>query len=206
MKQAIIAHAGQVPEIEYQDVAGRTDRLIVTDLLKKMNSHTSHDIHIVDMIINTYLEILPTTYNVDNDAGLYPGSRDLIENLWTRDDVGIGLITGNVEKGARTKLQPFNLNDYFVFGAFGSDAVSRDELPQIALYRAEIIYHQRFRGRDVTIIGDTVHDVTCGKSIGARSIAVIRREEYRSIIEAASPDFVCTGLENSSAIVDFIIA
>ncbi len=44
-------------------------------------------------------------------------------------NVTLGLLTGNLEAGARLKLAPPDYNRYFPFGAFGSDSADRYELP-----------------------------------------------------------------------------
>ena len=40
---------------------------------------------------------------------VYPGVRELVETLAARDDVVVGLLTGNIEAGARIKLRPTGL-------------------------------------------------------------------------------------------------
>jgi len=47
----------------------------------------------------------------------------------------MGLLTGNLEKGARIKLEPFGLNTFFPFGAFGSDHEDRNYLLPVAIER-----------------------------------------------------------------------
>jgi len=101
-----------------------------------------------------------------------PGIRELLDRLASMDDVTLGLLTGNIERGARLKLAPAALNDYFPFGAFGSDSARREDLPPIAVERASKIDGHRFRGRDVVIIGDSIYDVRCGVPHEATTIAV----------------------------------
>lgn len=204
LKQAINQHVGKIPEIGYSDTAGKTDRLIMRDLLRQLSIPEEQIPEKVDAILSTYLEILPALYNADHDARLFPNALDFVTNLSQRKDCVLGLITGNVEKGARIKLQPFDLNKYFSFGAFGSDAMFRSYLPSIAVYRASKLYNKEFVGEDIIIIGDTADDVTCGKSLGVRAIAVVRREENRQSIEAQNPYYVCTGFEEYEKIIEKI--
>ena len=204
LKQAVGQHAGRAPDLTYKDTAGKTDRLIIRNILLRLSVSEDSIQAMTDGIISAYLELLPDFYNSDNDAFLLPGARMLIENLHNRGDAALGLITGNIEEGARIKLKPFGLNKYFLFGAYGSDAFYREQLPQIAVEHAERIHRRTFKDDDIVIIGDTVHDVTCGKSLNARSIAVIRREEYRKEIESEKPYYICAGLENYNNIVEKI--
>ena len=81
-------------------------------------------------------------------------------------DMVIGLLTGNLEKGANIKLSAFGLNDYFLDGAFGSDDEDRDKLLPIALGK----FAQKgfeFGLEDCIVVGDTPRDVQCAKIHGA---------------------------------------
>jgi phosphoglycolate phosphatase-like HAD superfamily hydrolase len=75
------------------------------------------------------------------------------------------------------------------FGAFGDDHWDRYQLPQIAADRARACSGVEYCGKEIVIIGDTIHDVNCGKSIGVRSIAVgTGRGVNRDELLAACPD------------------
>jgi len=82
-----------------------------------------------------YLRELATHATPERVRAL-PGIRELLDRLASMDDVTLGLLTGNIERGARLKLAPAALNDYFPFGAFGSVSAKREELPPIAIARA----------------------------------------------------------------------
>ena len=84
----------------------------------------------------------------------------------------LGLLTGNVKKGARAKLESLELWGYFTLGAFADDSAVRRELADVAVRRAYELTGQRFAGRQIVIIGDTEHDIKCGKHLGARAIGV----------------------------------
>jgi len=84
----------------------------------------------------------------------------------------MGLLTGNIEKGARIKLEAFSLNSYFPSGAFGSDHEDRRFLLPIALRRFSKIFKTEISFNQCIIIGDTPRDVECAKPYGAKVIAV----------------------------------
>ena len=205
LKRAIEKHAGKEPEVLYHDTAGKTDRLIIRNLLRKISVEENRIPAMTVEIVRSYLEILPHLYNKENDARMFPGAGDIVRSLHQRRDIVLGLITGNVEEGARIKLNPFGLNQYFAFGAFGSDAIERDDLPSIARMRAEKFCPEGFDGDRVVIVGDTIHDVTCGRGIGARAIAVVRREENRKEILDAAPYFVCSGFDDYKTVIERIM-
>ena len=116
------------------------------------------------------------------------GIRQLLEALASIDEVTLGLVTGNIEQGARLKLGGVGLNSYFPFGAFGSDSQKREELPPIAVARASAANGHRFDGRDVVIIGDSIYDVRCGVPHGATTIAIASGRTSAELLRAENPD------------------
>ncbi len=84
----------------------------------------------------------------------------------------MGLLTGNIQKGARAKLESLDLWRYFSFGAFADDSSVRKELADIAVQRAYEMTGQKFSGKQIVIIGDTEHDIKCGRHLGAKTIGV----------------------------------
>jgi phosphoglycolate phosphatase-like HAD superfamily hydrolase len=117
-----------------------------------------------------------------------PGIPELLARLSANPGVTLGLLTGNLERGARMKLGPPGFNPYFPFGAFGSDSADRYRLPPIAVDRARAFCGREFSGKQVVIVGDSVHDVACGRSIGVRSVAVATGPTPVERLEAEKPD------------------
>jgi phosphoglycolate phosphatase-like HAD superfamily hydrolase len=122
------------------------------------------------------------------------------------ENITLGLLTGNIEEGARIKLAPHDLNKYFSFGAFGSDAIERSELPAIAMQRANEPTGKIFCGCDVVIIGDSVHDVECGKGIGAKSIAVATGGTSPEELLLRKPNYFFEDLSESERVIAAIWA
>ena len=121
----------------------------------------------LDDFVNFVSEELP-----DSDARILPGVSEVVEAARTSPDHQQGLLTGNLRAAAEAKLAPFGLWDYFSFGAFADDAIERLDLGPIALARASECFGVTFAPEEVTIIGDTPHDLACAHAIGARSLAV----------------------------------
>lgn len=102
-----------------------------------------------------------------------PGILPLLDELESRPEVCLGLLTGNIRPGARLKLEAAGIGfDRFRVGAFGSDHEDRPMLPPIAVERAVPIFGRMPTGAEVVIIGDTPADVTCGAGLGVRAVAV----------------------------------
>ncbi len=102
-----------------------------------------------------------------------PGVVDLLAALSERDDVRLGLLTGNFEPVARMKLSQAGIGHYFAggLGAFGSDSEDRTALPSIARRHAGARGRPHPRARTV-IIGDTPRDIACARADDLRCVAV----------------------------------
>ncbi len=121
-------------------------------------------------------------------AVLYPGVRDILELLSKDERVTLGVLTGNVEEGAKQKLAMFDLKGYFAFGAYGSDSADRVELARLALRRAEEVTGHRFEPEETFIIGDTEFDIACAHAIGANAVAVATGNYGMDRLRAYGPE------------------
>jgi phosphoglycolate phosphatase-like HAD superfamily hydrolase len=123
-----------------------------------------------------------------------PGVEPLLRDLHPREHVHLGLLTGNIEGGARLKLEPFGLHAYFRGGGFSSDHPQRAEIARIARAKMTAACGVAFATSRVYVIGDTDHDVMCAKANGFRSIAVPSGWVAAERIEAARPDVLLPDL------------
>ena len=188
---------GGYGELEGYSFSGKTDSRIVIDMIRA----TGLD----DEEIQLKLPDMRRTYFDKLDRGLrregmrlLPGVRELLERLSARDDVLIGLLTGNWRQGAKIKLGRFDLNRFFAFGAFGDDAVDRRDLVPVALERAAALGGETFTPQRTLIVGDTVLDVDCARSAGAWSMAVTTGFTDAERLEAAGADWVFPDLESAA--------
>jgi phosphoglycolate phosphatase-like HAD superfamily hydrolase len=175
------------------DVAGRTDRFIVSAALIRAGLPDTPEQH--HLFREAYVPLLreeilkPAT----GRYGLMPGIATLLDRLHHRGSMHFALLTGNYEPAAYVKLGHFGIEKFFAWGAFGEESTERDELARIVLRRAEARgLPARARERSV-VIGDTPHDVACARAIGARVLAVatgnFSEEELRaSGAEVTLPD------------------
>lgn len=138
---------------------------------------------------------------------VFPGIRHLLDQLATRTgDAVLGLLTGNIQQGARLKLDSAGLQHDFRVGAFGSDCERRDGLPPVAVDRARDLVGVAFSRRDIVIIGDTPADVTCGRALGVHAIAVATGSYGEADLEAAGADVVFPDLSDTAAVLDAILS
>jgi len=153
---------------------GKTDKQIVRELMR-LEGHADHHIDAsMQRLLDLYVGYLHEELKVSTGrARVLPGVRELLAALDERREVILGLLTGNLEQGARAKLHAVGIDfDRFRIGAFGSDHEHRPELPAIARSRTKGQLGIDIHGEAMVVIGDTPADLTCGRSLGANAIGV----------------------------------
>jgi phosphoglycolate phosphatase-like HAD superfamily hydrolase len=183
------------------DYAGRTDRWIVRQILGK-TALPDNEANLT-RFINAYLAELPGALQ-NPGTRILPGVSTALANLAGRPHVTQALLTGNVERGARIKLGHHGLSDYFPFGAFADDSESRNDLGPVALRRARERLGVEFPPENVFVIGDTPHDIACGKVIGARTIAVATGRYSVDELRAHAPSAIFPDLSDTAAFLHSI--
>jgi len=129
----------------------------------------------------------------------------VLERLTTADVVQ-SVLTGNLQPIARIKLDLMGLSRFLDLesGAYGSDHHRRTELAPIAAARAAQRYGRAFAGADVVVIGDTPHDIDCGRAAGARTIAVATGPFSADALRTHGADIVLDNLADTDRVVESI--
>jgi phosphoglycolate phosphatase-like HAD superfamily hydrolase len=86
--------------------------------------------------------------------------------------VVLGVVSGAMEGAARTKMMPGNLNRFFVFGGYGSDAPDRVELTKLAIGKASKLCGRALTKDQVLVVGDTPRDMEAAAGAGATGIGI----------------------------------
>lgn len=188
--------------LEGLEIAGRTDKWIVEQLLLREGlPHGDREIaRFLDIYVEQLAKELPT-----RQGGLHPGVLGILEEGHRREDIVQGLLTGNIEKGARLKLSRYGVNHFFEFGAFADDSPVRNELGPHAHRRARDRHGEEFSPERIYIIGDTPHDVACARAIGARAIAVATGSFSVEQLQACGADAVFTDLGHPEKFFQFLV-
>lgn len=191
------------PNIRYD---GKTDKQIVREAMRAAGFTDAEIDAQMDAVIALYVAALPQRLaDPARHVGMYPGVPQLIEAVDDRPEFALGLLTGNVEPGARLKLAAAGLNfDRFSVNAFGSDSEVRGDLPAIAHRRMIDVFGIDLRGQDVVVIGDTPSDISCGIALGARAIAVATGGYSVDDLKAHEPYAVFADLSDTNAVLDAI--
>lgn len=153
------------------DLAGATDGGVVRKLFADVGQPM--DETRAEAYRECYLGHLHRRLHGEAFAGrLLPQVEALLEALAQHEHVHLGLLTGNLRRGAELKLERFAIEHHFIDGAFGDDAEDRNLLGPIAIQRMVLARGRAFEPADVIIIGDTPKDVACAHACGARCLAV----------------------------------
>ena len=190
------ATTGPIGEFKF---AGMTDPQCVTEIMRLAG--ISEDVIRARRTecLRRYVEHLHLEMPNHEGAKLFPGVRELLERLNKLEDVMVGLLTGNILRGAELKLRRWNLESYFRFGAFGDDHEDRCALARIALEKARALAGRPFTGADTTVIGDTPRDIDCARAIGARAVVVATGHVSRAELAEAGPDVILESFQNHEA-------
>ena len=198
MEAALETTFGITAPTEGIPVAGRTDRAIVTDLLQ------FHGVEDADSnwfrFVDAYIEKLP--HELSSREGLIlPGVEELLAGLHSREQLTLGLLTGNFRRGAELKLHHYQLSDYFSGGAFGDEHFNRDDVAKAALadVREKV---DTTADTEVWVIGDTPADVKCGRAINATVVAVATGLFSMDELEASEPDHLCENFSDVELILE----
>jgi phosphoglycolate phosphatase len=191
------------PDYRYD---GKTDKQIVREVMKR-EGHA-------DQLIDERMSVVMDRYvgGLDERIGsgkfrvhTLPGIPELLDALEARDDVILGLLTGNIVEGAKRKLAAAGVDfSRFRINAFGSDNEHRPMLPAIAQQRAKQSLGLDLAGDRIYVIGDTPADIACGRELGARAIGVATGNYSVADLEAHDPFAVFEDLSDTGSVLKAI--
>ncbi len=185
------ADSGAVP------YAGRTDRSIIRDLFRLHGIADTPENF--ERFVSAYLAHLPECLARMNGRVL-PGIAELLDQLLGRDDVAVGLLTGNMQVGAKVKLSHFGLHERFAFGGYGDHHWERDDVARAALAVIREL-HGDVRLDRVWVIGDTPLDVQCARAIGAKAAAVATGHHDVERLRETRPDLLFADLSDPTPLL-----
>ncbi len=182
------------------NMAGRTDTSIIQDAIEKF------DIPYTEQIFQQYKELYYRyiTEEIESDhpdKTVMTGVNELLDKLDKREDVVLALLTGNWEKSGRIKLAHFDLDRYFVFGAFADDSGIRNDLYPFAVKRFQERYGFAPDKKQTFIIGDTPADINCAKPHGVVSVGVAAAHYDRHELLRYEPDYIFDDLSDLDEVI-----
>jgi phosphoglycolate phosphatase-like HAD superfamily hydrolase len=187
-------------------MGGKTDKGIVTDLLKEAGV----DPMAIDAnLANFYIVMADFAREIYPTRGISacPGVQSLLQMLQARNDVLLGLLTGNAHTTAPLKLAAAGIDpEQFLVAAFGSDDANRNNLPAIALQRANQLVDDFITSDNAVIIGDTPADVQCAQAGNMTAVAVASGWHSADTLLQYQPDYFFADLSDTEAVLQVLLA
>lgn len=193
LNRAFIQVAGICNAMDGIRPHGKTDPAIIREVFTLRG--TGHSADTIGQILDAYVNFLPEEVQGSPGYRVLPGILQFLRDFYGRRDLAFGLATGNVERGARIKLERGNLNSFFAFGGFGSDAENRAELVRRAVEKSVRHIGHAVDPQDIFVIGDTPRDIDAGRDCGLRTVGVATSEYSAMDLEAAGADLVLADFE-----------
>jgi phosphoglycolate phosphatase len=183
--------------------SGRTDPGIFKDVALKLLGRPLQDEEHLS-VVERYLEMLPGELDRCESFRLMPGVAQLLPLLAARQDIILGLETGNLEPAAYLKLKRGGIDHYFSLGGFGSDSEDRTELVRLGIKRARNFNHDVIPDENIYVIGDSPHDISAGRNLGVNTVAVGSGLVTREKLLAESPSCLLPDLSDIQAFMKCI--
>lgn len=194
-------HRDELPPLQ---LAGSTDPAIAMDVFGHLNrQHTPEE---VIAFLDRYLANLHRRLHADDFSGFtLPGVNALLDSLRDESEAHLGLLTGNVKRGAEIKLTRHGIFDRFIDGGFGSDHHDRNQLGPVALQRMQNATGTRYDIADVIVIGDTPKDIRCAEAFGAKCLAVATGQYSADELRALNPWRTVESFADVPAMVELLL-
>lgn len=191
--------AGHASRVRFN---GKSDPTIIADIAREAGIPGVDIERRYPELQRAYLDALHAELATpDPRRSVMPGVDPLLRVLDRRPEVTLGLVTGNIEEGARKKLSIFDLNRYFPDGGFASDHPDRAEIARIAHEKLSRRAGMRFPPECVVVVGDTELDIACARANGFVAIAVESGWMPREDLVAAAPDALFRDLTDADAVL-----
>ncbi len=187
LRHAVHERFGVEDDLKSVEIAGRTDSGIARQVLQKYGVAVTPEN--IAAFLDHYLQHLARLIPITTGR-LLPGIVSLLDTLRARSDVALGLLTGNLLRGAEIKLTHYGVWHYFEFGAYADDHHDRNELGHFARQRALEKRGTEIPSERIYILGDTPHDITCARAIGAVAVAIATGGYSRERLAACEPDIL----------------
>lgn len=179
--------------VEGIPTAGRTDHAIMTDLFEYFEIPNTNENR--KRFETGYLNLLAEKLK-EKQGRVLPGIKPILEALSQHAHVDLGLLTGNFEHGARQKLEHYDLDHFFEFGAYGDHHSDRNDVAHVALSQIQERHApESLEAASIWVIGDTPSDIHCARAIGANVIAVATGVYSLEDLRDCEPDYLFAHLE-----------
>ena len=204
MTEVISEVAGVPVSWSLSDFVGNTDQNIIHTLLHRNGIGEAGIPDMTENILKIYLDRLQVELPKDGVIQVLPGVHKILQTLKQDQRFFLGLLTGNMLAATQIKLSVDKLFDFFPIGAFGDDALKREQLPPFAIQRAEKYYGHFFEKKEIWIIGDSINDIRCAHSNHLKCLAVASGHTPKSELAVYHPSGLIDDLSDTSGILQIL--
>jgi len=181
--------------------AGKTDQQIIIEVLISKEIREESVREKIKEVMKEMIAIFESNVGTE-EIVIAEGVKDLLEEL-SKNNMLIGLLTGNLEPIAMAKMKKVGLDSYFKLGGFGSDDEVRANLIKIAINRAKDKFGFEY-DNNVFVIGDTPLDIKAGKEAGIRTIGIAAGKYSVEELRKENPDFIFDNLSHKEELLDIL--
>lgn len=206
LKSTLLDLFGTAGPIDSYQMSGKTDPLIITDLLTAAGIGYTQIQDALPQIFTLMAQKAKSIYPLQK-MGPCVGAKELLDALTWDDQVMLGLLTGNIELTAPLKLLYSGLDPtIFRIGAYGSDHPDRNQLPAIAMRRAKDMVGFPFSGANTVIIGDAPADILCARAGQATAVAVASGWHSAATLAKYHPDHLLDNMADTASVLRILLA
>ena len=174
------------------DLAGKIDSEIISEIVEK---HEIKEFNHKRFAIE-YGYVLEEVMKKTDGIKVFDGVEMLLKEFYMKKNYYLSLATGNCKTGAYGKLKYCKINQYFDTGAFGDEAYNRNELLNLAIDNAKMLYGIDFAKENIFYFGDTPNDIEAARTNGIKSIAISTGMFAYDVLKKHKPDFLLNGLKD----------
>lgn len=191
--------------LDSYNMGGKTDARIITDLLEAIGINGEE---IDAKLPEAYTLMAEKAKDIYPGRGITscPGVEAMLSKLRDREDVVLGLLTGNARPTAFLKLHEAGIDPtQFVVGAYGSENLDRNQLPELALERANELTGLCLTGDNTAIIGDTPADILCARAGMATAVAVASGWHSFEELSRYNPDIIFEDFGDTQSVLQVLL-
>ena len=185
------------------DHAGKTDKRIIIELAKAYGISRNRVLPKLKEIYKIMISFYKKNVNLDDRIKPNDNVEKLL-SVFKKKGFILGLLTGNLEEIARTKIGKFNLNKYFDLGSFGEISENRSKLLEDVIKQVESKFKIKLNKENIFVVGDTRFDVECGKEVGVKTITVATGKYSVEELKKYKPDYVFKDFSDINKIIKII--
>ncbi len=185
------------------DFAGKTLHRSIREIAELKGVKKSAVSRKIKKALNAYNDAFIRAMPKRTNKQVLPGVRNLLKSLKKRKHL-LAIVSGDAEIIGKRVLKNTKLSKYFDILVFGGKMKTKERLAKVVLRKSKKLTKEKFNGKDIVFIGDSIHDIHSGKLCKALTIAVQTGPNPRQKLLKAKPDYIFKNLKNTKKVVEAI--